>query len=75
MEHTLALVKSANDSYRSSLALPGAHSPQFEDPDLLLKIQGEEEKQKELKTELKKRKEAEVQIYDKCQVSFFCKLN
>ncbi|XP_059490195.1 coiled-coil domain-containing protein 39-like [Neocloeon triangulifer] len=67
MEHTLALVKSANDRYRSSLALPGATSAESVDPDLMEKIQQEEQRQNNLRAELKDKKESEAKIFAKCQ--------
>lgn len=69
MEHTLALVKSANDRYRSSLALPGAQNyTDGADLDLQEKIQAEEKLQQELKAELKKKKADESAVLEKCQV-------
>jgi len=68
MEHTLALVKSANDRYRSSLALPGAQNTDSMDLDLQEKIEAEEKLQQELKAEFRKKKADEAAILEKCQV-------
>jgi hypothetical protein len=68
MEHTLALVKSANDRYRSSLALPGAQNTDSTDLDLQEKIEAEEKLQRELKAEFRKKKADEAAILAKCQV-------
>lgn len=52
MEHTLAMVKAANDRYRSNLALPGA-AMQPEDPELQVLIADEEQRHEEMQTELR----------------------
>jgi riboflavin biosynthesis pyrimidine reductase len=70
MEHTLALVKAANDRYRCSLALPGAATvAQVGDPELHAQLENEERRQQELRNELRRIRDTETRMRETSSVS------
>jgi hypothetical protein len=68
IEHMLAMIKAANDRYRSNLALPGAIS-HAEDPETEARIAEEEQHQKEMRAELQKIRETEERMMETVRVS------